>query len=144
MIARRLLEVGMVVCATQEYLAQHAPIELPQDLAHHNCLVHISGNKWDFVKNNEQFSVLVNGNIRANDMGTLCRAALNHKGVIRLPCDLANPLLRAGQLQALLPDYYLPSSSIWAVYLSRSYQTPLVRQFIDFLAERWQEDLLWP
>ncbi|GIA93134.1 transcriptional regulator, LysR family [Vibrio cholerae] len=86
LIARRLLEVGMVVCATQEYLAQHAPIELPQDLAHHNCLVHISGNKWDFVKNNEQFSVLVNGNIRANDMGTLCRAALNHKGIIRLPC----------------------------------------------------------
>ncbi|ASK53819.1 LysR family transcriptional regulator [Vibrio tarriae] len=144
LIARRLLEVGMVVCATQEYLVQHAPIELPQDLAHHNCLVHISGNKWDFVKNNEQFSVLVNGNIRANDMGTLCRAALNHKGIIRLPCDLANPLLQAGQLQALLPNYYLPSSSIWAVYLSRSYQTPLVRQFIDFLAERWQEDLLWP
>jgi len=65
---------------------------------------------------------------------------INH----RLPCDLANPLLHSGQLQALLPDYPLPSSAIWAVYLSRSYQTPLVRQFIDFLAQHWQTDLLWP
>ncbi len=50
LIARRLLEVGMVVCATQEYLAQHAPIELPQDLTHHNCLVHISGNNGISLK----------------------------------------------------------------------------------------------
>ncbi|MGL4828912.1 MAG: LysR family transcriptional regulator [Vibrio sp.] len=143
LIARHLLEVGVVVCATADYLAKHPPIHTPHDLTEHNCLVHVSANKWDFVRDNEPFSVMVNGNVRANDMGTLCRVALNHKGIIRLPCDLANPLLQSGQLQALLPEYHLPSSSIWAVYLSRSYQTPLVRQFIDFLADRWQQDLLW-
>ncbi|MGB5802732.1 MAG: LysR family transcriptional regulator, partial [Vibrio anguillarum] len=31
---------------------------------------------------------------------------------------------------------------LWAVYLSRSYQTPLVRQFIDFIAQSWKNDLI--
>jgi len=35
----------------------------------------------------------------------------------------------------------LPTMALWAVYLSRSYQRPVVRAFIDFLAEQWQEDI---
>ncbi|MFA0071843.1 LysR family transcriptional regulator, partial [Vibrio breoganii] len=34
-----------------------------------------------------------------------------------------------------------PSSALWAVYLSRSYQLPVVRQFIDFAAEVWSSDI---
>ncbi|MCG6283097.1 LysR substrate-binding domain-containing protein, partial [Vibrio diabolicus] len=80
----------------------------------------------------------------ANDLSTLLGAALAGKGVIRLPCDLANPLLQQGKLVALLTPYTLPSSSLWAVYLSRSYQTPVVRQFIDFIAQRWDQNVqLW-
>lgn len=142
LIARRLMQVGMVIAATPAYLKQHPPINHPNDLLQHNCLVHTSGNKWMFFYDNQPISVTVKGNLRANDMGILCRAALHHKGILRLPLDLANPLLKTGALTPILPSYHLPSSVIWAVYLSRSYQTPLVRQFIDFLAERWSQDLI--
>jgi len=30
---------------------------------------------------------------------------------------------------------------LWAVYLSRSYQQPVVRAFIDYLAALWLEDI---
>ncbi|WP_198401773.1 hypothetical protein [Zobellella denitrificans] len=39
----------------------------------------------------------------------------------------------------LLADYQAPSAWVWAVYLSRSYQQPLVRTFIDFVAGHWCE-----
>ncbi len=56
------------------------------------------------------------------------------KGMVRLPCDLANPLIADGKLKRVLDDFVSPSSVLWAVYLSRSYQLPIVRQFIDFAA----------
>ncbi|MBF4257644.1 LysR family transcriptional regulator [Vibrio anguillarum] len=142
LIARRLMSVGTVICASPSYLNQHPPINTPNDLTQHNCFVHMSNNKWDLVKDNEQLSVTVNGNIRANDMEILCRAALHHKGLVRLPCDLANVFIASGTLVRVLPEFHSPSSALWAVYLSRSYQTPLVRQFIDFIAQSWKNDLI--
>lgn len=142
LIARRLMSVGTVICASPSYLNQHPPINTPNDLTQHNCFVHMSNNKWDVVKDNEQLSVTVNGNIRANDMEILCRATLHHKGIVRLPCDLANVFIASGTLVRVLPEFHSPSSALWAVYLSRSYQTPLVRQFIDFIAQSWKNDLI--
>lgn len=141
LIARRLIIVDTVVCASPQYLASHNPIVEPSDLARHNCFVHLTGHKWDFVRDNQHFSVKVSGTISANDMAILRRAALSHNGIVWLPCDLANPYLESGELMRVLPEFHSPSSGLWAVYLSRSYQTPLVRQFIDFLAQSWQHDI---
>ncbi|MBY8268730.1 LysR family transcriptional regulator [Vibrio fluvialis] len=144
LIARRLIQVDTVVCASPQYLQAHDPITEPADLTRHNCFVHLTNHTWDMVRDNQHFSVKVSGTIRANDMDILRSAALHHKGVVWLPCDLANPYLARGELVKVLADYHTPSSHLWAVYLSRSYQTPLVRQFIDFVAERWQEDIRVP
>lgn len=144
LIARRLIQVDTVVCASPQYLQTHDPIIEPADLSRHNCFVHLTNHTWDLVRDNQHFSVRVSGTVRANDMEILRSAALHHKGVVWLPCDLANPSLRRGELVKVLADYHSPSSHLWAVYLSRSYQTPLVRQFIDFVAERWQDDICVP
>ncbi|WP_275724684.1 LysR family transcriptional regulator [Vibrio furnissii] len=144
LIARRLIQVDTVVCASPQYLQTHDPIIEPADLSRHNCFVHFTNHTWDLVRDNQHFSVRVSGTVRANDMEILRSAALHHKGVVWLPCDLANPCLRRGELVKVLADYHSPSSHLWAVYLSRSYQTPLVRQFIDFVAERWQDDIRVP
>ncbi|WGK83483.1 LysR family transcriptional regulator [Vibrio aestuarianus] len=141
LIARRLIRVDTIVCASKNYLEQHEVITQPSDLSQHNCFVHLSSDKWNFVRDNQHYSVQVSGNLRANDMGILSRTAINHHGIVRLPCDLANPLIAKGLLEVVLPEYHSPSNALWAVYLSRSYQTPVVRQFIDFIAESWKEDM---
>lgn len=144
LIARRLMQIDTVVCASPDYVQHHPAIRVPEDLVQHNCFVHLHHATWDFFRQDQHRAVNVSGNITANDMEMLRRAALQHQGVVRLPCDLANPLLREGKLVQLLPEYRCPGSALWAVYLSRSYQTPLVRQFINFIAERWKEDLVAP
>ncbi|HGS4461865.1 TPA: LysR family transcriptional regulator [Vibrio metschnikovii] len=139
LIARRLFQVDTVACAAPTYLAQHQPIVQPSDLAEHNCFVHLSHHKWEFLRHNQTYSINVNGTIRANDMSLICRATLHGKGIALLPCDLANRYLKDRALIQILPDYHLATSALWAVYLSRSYQSPLVRQFIDFVSTQWDD-----
>ncbi|MCG9682298.1 LysR family transcriptional regulator [Vibrio sp. Isolate23] len=141
LIARRLMAIDTAICASQEYLNEFGEPKHAEELARHNCLTHLNAKNWLFVKDNKTVDVAVSGNVRANDLSTLVRVAVNGKGVIRLPCDLANPLIEKGELISILNDYHYPSYALWAVYLSRSYQQPLVRQFIDYLVECWQEDI---
>jgi len=140
LFGRQLLAIDTVICASPEYLQQHAPIRTPADLGAHNCLVHLDHDQWQFVHGDHTHRVQVNGSIKANDMGIIQLATLHGQGIARLPCDLANPLLKSGKLVQVLPDYRSAGSILWAVYLSRRYQTPLVRAFIDYLAEHWSPE----
>lgn len=141
LIARRLMAIDTAICASRDYLSEFGEPKHAEELVDHNCLTHLNVKNWLFVKDNQTVDVEVSGNIRANDLSTLVRVAVNGKGVIRLPCDLANPLIEKGELLSILNDYHYPSYALWAVYLSRSYQQPIVRQFIDYLVECWQEDI---
>lgn len=141
LIARRLMKIDNVICAAPEYLAHHTPITDIADVGHHNCLLHSSQSQWHWLIDNQQLQLNVSGNLQANDMGVLIKAALLAKGLVCLPADLANPYLANGQLVEVLPQYVCPGKPLWAVYLSRSYQLLHVRAFIDFIAHKWQQDI---
>ncbi|MCJ8168502.1 LysR family transcriptional regulator [Atopomonas sediminilitoris] len=143
LIARRLLAIDSVVCASPSYLAQHRVPNSPSELSQHRCLVHLGQQHWHFLHNAGVLAQPIHGQLFANDMGTLLNACLRGMGIALLPCDLAKPLLNQGKLNALLLDTPPPRHALWAVYLSRSYQQPLVRALIDYLAEHWQVDGLY-
>ncbi|ABE56172.1 transcriptional regulator [Shewanella denitrificans OS217] len=141
LIARRLMQIDSVICAAPEYLEHHEPIINIADIGRHNCLVHTSQSQWHWLIDNQHQQLNVGGNLQANDMGVLIKAALLAKGLVCLPADLANPYLADGQLIEVLPQYVSPGKPLWAVYLSRSYQLLHVRAFIDFIAQKWQQDI---
>ncbi|MCT7947191.1 LysR family transcriptional regulator [Shewanella septentrionalis] len=141
LIARRLMTIDAVICAAPSYLDSNTPLVEPIDLLAHNCLIHSAQQNWPFLKELQAEHVKVTGNLKANDMGVLVSAALRGHGIVRLPCDLANQYLASGQLKEVLPNFTTPGQTLWAVYLSRSYQQNLVRAFIDFTAQQWQLDI---
>lgn len=143
LIARRLMAVDTVLCASPAYLDRHGVPSCPADLARHQCLIHLNQQRWRFVAGEQVVEQEVSGPLSANDMVVLARGASKGMGIARLPCDLGNPLIASGELVVVLADYPLPQHALWAVYLSRSYQQPLIRAFIDFAATHWQ-DLLRP
>ncbi|MGB1293029.1 MAG: LysR family transcriptional regulator [Pseudoalteromonas sp.] len=142
LIARKLMFISTVVCASPDYLANNSPIITPQDLLKHNCLSHSGSSTWHFLGENSDEKISVKGNIEANDMTVLRKAAIRGIGVANLPCDLAQEYLKTKQLVKVMPNYSTPGNHLWAVYLSRNFQQNLVRAFIDFLAQRWQHDIL--
>jgi len=141
LIARRLMSLETVTCASKQYIEKNGQPLDPNQLRQHNCLVHLSRAQWDYKKGDQTHKVNVDGNIKANDLGVLIKAAVRGRGIVRLPCDLANPLITAKKLEALFTDYEFSKTSIWAVYLSRSHQLTVVRQFIDHLAASWDQDI---
>ncbi|WP_028456465.1 LysR family transcriptional regulator [Chitinilyticum litopenaei] len=140
LIARRLADCPSVLCAAPAWLAQHGmPGELA-DLARHNCLTHSYFGKslWQFTRraDGEPASVAVSGNLSANDATALQQACAAGAGLAMLPVYLAQPMLEAGSLVAVLPDYAPRRLGIWGVYSSRKHLPATLRSMLDFLAQR--------
>lgn len=142
LIARPLLKIGACVCASPSYLAKHGAPLTPDELTDHPCLVHLNHNQWRFFNDNTRVEVKVAGPLVCNDVTTIVHAAINSAGIAWLPFDIARSYIQQQQLVPILTEYSLEASQLWAVYLSRSYQSPLVRAFIDFVSDSWQQDIL--
>lgn len=141
LIARRLMNIESVLLASPEYIARHGLPKSPSDLSEHNCLVHFSNPEWTFSKDNRVERHVPESNVQANALEMLITLAERGKGIVWSPCDLANPKITEGRLIPILTDYQTHKSPLWAVYLSRSYQTPRVRGLIDFIAAKWTTDI---
>jgi DNA-binding transcriptional LysR family regulator len=150
LVSRSLGAVGLLVCASPEYLRSHAPVRHPSDLARHSCLVLRTRhgtlmNLWRFRRGDEQVDVPVQGWI-CSDNGhrdTLLRLATAGHGFVRLldwrtrpDCELAT-----GKVLPVLTDW--ESVDVPGVYLHYPptvRKVPRVRAFIDF-AEKLFGDL---
>lgn len=145
LIARRLSVCRSVLCASPAYVAAHGAPQRPEDLAAHNCLTHhyVGKSLWHLQRDGKTFAVAVSGSISANEATVLQEAALANAGIAMLPTYQTAPLLRSGALVTLLPDYELETMGIYGVYASRRQVPPIVRTFIDFLAERLGEEPDW-
>lgn len=144
LIARRLTVCRSVVCASPDYLQAH-PVRRVEDLTQHNCLTHSYYGKtlWEFGVGGKPVSVAVSGNISANDSIALAMAARGGAGVAMLPTFVAGPLIRTGELVALLPNARPRELSIHAVYTSRKHMSSALRAVLDFLVERFPAEPLW-
>ncbi|GAB3254681.1 LysR family transcriptional regulator [Chitinimonas naiadis] len=139
LVARRIAPCRSVVCAAPAYLAQRGRPQQPADLAGHNCLTYSNFGKgeWRFVRDGDESSVPVGGNLSANDAAVLTQAALAGTGIALQPTYLVGPLIRSGQLVALLPGWQPPELIIWGVYQSRRHVPATLRTLLDFLVARF-------
>ena len=139
LIGRVLAPCTSVLVASPGYLrAQGAP-KLPTDLPAHRCMSYANFGKsvWKFSRGDAHCQVSVGSHFSANEATVLLQAALAGGGIALQPTYLANPHLRDGSLQAVLPDWQLPDMAIYALYPSRKHLSPAVRAFLDFLVERF-------
>ena len=146
LIARRLTANRLVVCAAPAYLARHGAPRVPAELGAHNCLGYTLGatsNEWRFLGPGGEHRVRVSGNFQANNGDALRRAAREGLGVVTLPTFIAGEDLRSGALRAVLADYALPESAVYAVYPHNRHLSAKVRAFVDFLVERFGPRPYW-
>ena len=109
----------MAVVASPDYIARHGVPLTPRDLLDFNCLVYDrpKGGDWRFKGRDGEQSIKVSGNLRSNVAEGLIDAAIAGLGVAALPSFAIAPHLASGQLVALLTDYQLPESTLYAVFL---------------------------
>ncbi|MBK0055211.1 LysR family transcriptional regulator [Stenotrophomonas sp. S39] len=138
LIARRLGQARITLCAAPSYLAARGTPRTPQDLEQHDCLGYsywASGNQWPLQGPGGETRVTVNSILQANNGDVLREAAIAGMGVILQPDFLLEDALADGRLVRLLPEWDVPAIGIFAVYTSRSHLAPKVRSFIDYLVD---------
>lgn len=139
LIGRVLAPCTSVLVASPDYLRSQGVPQQPADLATHRCLSYANFGKsvWTLQRGGEHAQVRVGSQFSANEATALLQAALAGGGVALQPTYLANPHLRDGSLQAVLPDWQLPDMAIYALYPSRKHLPPAVRALLDFLVARF-------
>lgn len=142
LVARKIGDMGGVLCATPEYFARRGIPKTPDDLARHNCLIYTympTQNEWTFAgPEGQTIKVRVNGNFRTNNGAALREAVLGGLGIGLLPDFIVGEDLREGRLQPALQNYGgLDGGGVYAVYPHRRHLSPKVRAFVDFLVLRF-------
>ena len=139
LIGRVLAPCTSVLVACPAYIAAHGLPQLPADLTAHRCLSYANFGKslWTLSRGEERTEVSVGSHFSANEATALLQAALAGAGIALQPTYLANPHLRDGSLQQLLPGWTLPDMAIYGLYPSRKHLSPAVRALLDFLVERF-------
>lgn len=145
LVARRLAPCRWIVVAAPAYLAAHATPRTPRDLVACNCLVYDrpKGHEWRFRGREGEMTVNVTGNLRANVAEGLVDAALAGVGVAILPSFAASEHIVAGRLVQLFPDHALSESTLYAVFLPDRRLPERIRNFVQFLAERFAGEPAW-
>ena len=142
LVARRIGETALHVCASPAYLDAAGRPEHPEALARHNCLVfgenvHRDHATWAFGVASAPLTVRVTGDLVANQGDVLRIAALAGRGIARLPGYIVDDELRAGRLESVLDAFEPPRRPISAVYPHREFLPAKVRRFVEFLASRF-------
>jgi DNA-binding transcriptional LysR family regulator len=140
LIARKIMPVERVVCASPDYFARHGEPKHPSDLRDHNCLAYgflSTGNQWKLSGRDGDHWIQPRWTLCVNNAEVLRDAAINARGIAVLPVFIASDALRDGRLQTCLADYHPPELALYAIYPPTQHLAVKVRLFIDFLVERF-------
>jgi DNA-binding transcriptional LysR family regulator len=147
LIARRLFDVRAVVCASPHYLNVHGEPQTPADLKDHQCMAYsnlIDPDKWEYEdREGVRATVKVNSILSASSGDFLSNAAAHGMGLVIQPTFIAAAAIRSGHLKPVLSDYVWPISPAYAVYPPTRHLSYRVREFIDFLVEKFAGTPQW-
>lgn len=137
---RALGQSRRIIVAAPEYLARHGRPTAPQELTGHEGIrmSNISGSDTLVLHgpDGERHAAPFGGRIRV-DHGLAAREALvAGRGIAPAHQWLVDDLLAAGRLEAILPDFTLPSVPLSMLIVPERAGIARVRLLIDFLAEQ--------
>jgi DNA-binding transcriptional LysR family regulator len=138
LIARKLMPVERVVCASPGYLKQHGTPTHPNELRDHACLTYgylSTGNQWKLTGKDGDHWINPRWTLCANNAEVLRDAAVAGRGIALLPVFIAQAALASGKLQPFLADYTAPPLALYAIYPPTRHLAVKVRLFIDYLVE---------
>ncbi len=139
LIARKLGQLELVLCAAPSYLEQFGTPQSPEELTEHNWLAftqlptptqlqlqHPSG---------QELHIRLSGRVRSNNTLSIRQMLLSGIGISQAISYLVQKELQNGKLVRLLPEYNLPVLGLYAVYPRREHVPLKVRLFIDYILQ---------
>ena len=140
-VARKIVDLTRIICASPQYLARYGRPHAPSDLARHSCLT-ISripdSGIWRFRVNDQIVPVSVTGPVIADSADVLVRLAIEGLGIVRLGEIAVASAIRKGLLLPLLEESHDPEGYPLLAVMPPGRQRALkVKAFLDFLTEHF-------
>jgi DNA-binding transcriptional LysR family regulator len=139
LVARKIVDLGRIVCASPSYIGRHGRPTKPTDLSEHACLTlsRIPGSAtWPFRVNGKLITVDVKGPVAADSAEMLLKLAIEGVGILRLSEHVVTESIREGSLVPLLHDARdTRTYPLCALMPPGRHQAPKVRVFLDFLTQ---------
>ncbi|WP_233805616.1 LysR family transcriptional regulator [Paraburkholderia sp. HP33-1] len=140
-IARRLLPIQLVVCASPAYIERCGVPKTIDDLDAHRCTSYRRANTgkqapWEFLIGSEIVYREIAASLCANDIDAETEAVVAGLAIGQLGSFSAVSHIRAGRLVPLLTQHMTARESIYIYYRHRKEQPLRVRTFIDFMIAR--------
>ncbi|MCP3467725.1 LysR family transcriptional regulator [Bradyrhizobium sp. CCGUVB23] len=141
LIARKIVPIARVICASPDYFQRHGVPAHPNDLRDHNCLTYgflSTGNQWKLSGKDGDHWIQPSWTLCVNNAEVLRDAAVAGRGIALLPVFIGEDALQTGRLRTCLDDYHAPPLALYALYPPTRHLALKVRLFIDFLVERFE------
>jgi len=136
-IAKQLVPMQMLVCASPDYARRHGLPASVDELQAHACINRRLPNgrlrSWDFEIDGRAHCVTPKGDIVLNDDDLMLHAMLNGQGLAQMPGFEVCDALREGTLMACLGQFAPDDRGHYLCYLSRRQLPKRIRVFIDFI-----------
>ena len=143
LVARRIVAIRHVVCASPAYLAEHGRPFEPRDLERQ------AGIEYS-LKDADAYWTFADGRIarprsilRANNGDTLREAAIAGAGLIYVPSFIVAGAIKRGSLEMVLGDHVRAPIAMHAVFPAARHMPARLRSFIDFLVETFGDNPAW-
>ena len=146
LIARKILPITLVACASEQYLNQAPSLFEPKDLSKHRCIIDSNykpGGRWLFHKSNKKIEVEVKAAIEVNSVRAVRKLLLKGSGVGICPLFAVAEDIKSGRLIKVLNSYETAELGLYAVYSHRRHLSAKVRLFIDFLIKHFSTNPPW-
>lgn len=139
-IAKQLMPMRMLVCASAAYARESGLPRTLEELAHHRC-VHLrlpSGriSDWEFKVDGRTQRLLPPARNTFNDDDVALQAVIDGQGLAQLAAYQVGEPLRAGQLVRCLEEYAPDESGHYVCFLSRQQLPSRIRVFIDHMTQQ--------
>ncbi len=137
LVARRIADLENALYASPAYLAKAGRPASPQELLAHAGLGLVSSTgellSWVLQRDGERWDGLPVGPLASNSVGLQKLLAVEGLGIAALSSRVAQPYIEQDMLERVLPDWLLPTMTIWCVTAGRRLLPTRTTAFIEML-----------
>jgi len=136
LVARRIGEVGQVLCASTEVVERLGAPSHPRELSALPCIQiygNSTGTSWPFQADGKGFSVSIEGGFICNAVQPAVNACVDGAGFGLFLSYQVKDALRDGRLRAFLDDFQPPAQPVNLVFSSAKLLTSRMRFVLDAL-----------
>ena len=139
MIARKLIDAPICVCASPEYLEIHGEPKTPEDLNNHYVVAYTRNkgtHQWRYRDNKTGYEgiVTLNSRLKADNADMMLETSLQGLGIVIMPIFYLKKYLDSGELVQVMNGYQTwPQRNVYALFQPNRYLSTRIRLLIEHL-----------